>query len=105
MFGPTTPTASCRSRSTPWYSGVSCTNTRTGSGSVSSGKNVPLNRNIGRITSWIRSKSCHVRMNDVAAIPTAANAKPIRRAPGTVRKISGDRTRPMTNITARKPTA
>ena len=33
----------------------------------------------------MRSKSCHVRMNVVAAIPTAANAKLMSIAAGTVR--------------------
>ena len=56
-------------------------------GYAASGKNVPLNRNNGRITSWIRSKSCHVRMNEVAAMPTAAKANPISRAPGSVSRI------------------
>ena len=30
----------------------------------------------------MRSKSCHVRMNDVAAIPTAPNANPTSSAAG-----------------------
>jgi len=42
-------------------------------------------------------------MNDVAAIPTAAKAKPMRSAPGSVSRISGDRASPNTTITARNP--
>jgi len=42
-------------------------------------------------------------MNDVAAMPTDANAKPMSSAPGSVSRISGDRTRPITTITAMNP--
>ena len=43
-------------------------------------------------------------MNEVAAMPTAANANPINSAPGSVSRISGERTIPNSTITARKPT-
>ena len=66
---------------------------------------MPENRNIGRTTSWIRSKSCQVFMNDVAAMPTAPNAKPRSSAAGTARMTHGETTRPKTTITPMNPTA
>ena len=47
------------------------------------GRTCPRTGTSAGSTSWIRSKSCHVRMNDVAAMPTAANAKPISSAAGS----------------------
>ena len=55
--------------------------------------------------SWIRSKSCHVRMNVVAAMPAAANANASSVAAGTAKIAHGDSTRPSTRITTMKPSA
>ena len=53
----------------------------------------------------MRWKSCHVRMKDVAAIPTAANANPTSSAAGNARISQGDTQSPKRAITTRNPMA
>ena len=103
-LGETAPTESERMRSTPSQTGASWTKSCSAGGYASTGKNVPENRNIGRTTSWTRSKSCQVFMNEVAAIPTAPNANPMSNADGIARITHGEDARPRTSITTRKPT-
>ena len=64
------------------------------------------NRNIGRITSVTRSKSCHERMNEVAAMPTAANANAMMSAAGSASSAHHESSRPEPGEHAdRKPSA
>ena len=53
----------------------------------------------------MRSKSCHVFMNEVAAIPTAPNANPTSSAAGTARMTHGDTNSPRMTITPMNPIA
>ena len=53
----------------------------------------------------MRSKSCHVFMNDVAAMPTAPNANPRSSAAGTASTTHGEITRPSATITPMNPSA
>src|SRR5438128_2133254 len=73
---PITPVVMARTRSMPRYSGENSTIVRSGSGYVVMGKNVPLNRNSGRVTTNSRSRPCHERMKDTATSPAAAVADP-----------------------------
>src|SRR5580765_6542047 len=57
--------------------------------------------NMGSITSWIRSKSFHVRMYVTAAIPAPAKAKPMTKQAGSARIAQGESTSPRTTITNR----
>ena len=57
------------------------------------------------MTSWMRSKSCHVRMNDVAAIPIAPNPNPMRSAAGTASNAHGETISPSSAMTTMNPTA
>ena len=62
------------------------------------------NRNIGRIASWTNSKSCQPRMNDVQAIPTAANARPMSIVAGSASSAHHEVIRPSAAITIRNAT-
>ena len=51
------------------------------------------------------SKSCQLRIYDVAAIPTAANAKLVKMAAGKHKIVHGDSTKPSDAITTKNAPA
>ena len=53
----------------------------------------------------MRSKSCHVLMNEVAAMPTAPKANPTSSAAGPARITHGETTSPSSAITTMNPMA
>ena len=60
---------------------------------------------MGKVARVTNSKSCQLRMKVVAAIPAAANAKPISSAAGSAAMPQMECTRPMASMTTRKAAA
>ena len=97
------PIASDLVSATPWKSGVNQARARTGSGSCSIGKNVPLNRKSGvMMKRKTNAKDCSVLRDAVQAAIGMPNATPVRIAAGQARRTVGEFTAPNRNATVRK---
>src|SRR5487761_1992670 len=66
-------------------------------------KNVPENRNIGKVESATTERSCHVRMYEVIALPIAAKDRLSRPATGRQSTAQNEVINPKLAITVRKP--
>src|ERR1039458_2646997 len=91
-----------RASATPWYSGVARTTYSSHVGYCEIGKKVPEKRNMGRIASMTRSKSCQLRRYVHAAMPAHANARDVRIAVGRHSSAHGDWVSPSAHMHTRK---
>ena len=73
---------------------ASRTTVATAPGYCEIGKNVAENRNMGMMARFTKSKSSHVRMNVVPAMPAPANANAMSSPPGIASTAHHDSTRP-----------